>query len=36
MRWEDNPEYGDDDLVHPAPAGSEAVGRYIGQVINQR
>jgi hypothetical protein len=33
MRWSDNPEYYAEDLVHPAPAGSEAVGLYIGQQI---
>lgn len=33
MRWADNPEYYADDLVHPAPEGSEAVGLYIGEQI---
>ena len=33
MRWADNPEYYAEDLIHPAPEGSEAVGLYIGQQI---
>lgn len=33
MRWSDNPEDYDEDLIHPAPEGSEAVGLYIGEQV---